>query len=38
MIRVGADVLVLGTSSVFNKNESRKDSYERLRKTIQTSL
>ena len=38
MIRVGADVLVLGTSSVFNKNESRHYSYERLRKTINTSL
>lgn len=38
MIRVGSDVLVLGTSSVFNTNESRQDSYERLRKTINTSL
>lgn len=37
MIGAGADVLVLGTSSVFNKNESRQSSYERLRNVIEKS-
>jgi ribulose-phosphate 3-epimerase len=34
MVSAGADVLVLGTSSVFNKKESREASYARLREII----
>lgn len=37
MIGAGADVLVLGTSSVFEKNTSRKLSYQRLESIIQAS-
>lgn len=37
MVAAGADVLVLGTSSVFNKNENRQLSYARLRNTIEKS-
>ena len=32
MIEAGSDVLVLGTSSVFNKQQSRKEAFERLRR------
>ena len=38
MLEKGADVLVLGTSSVFEKNNPRKNSYQRLNEIIQASL
>lgn len=37
MLTAGSDVLVLGTSSVFTKTESREVSYERLRAIINAS-
>lgn len=37
MIQAGADVLVLGTSSVFEKSKSRKLSYSRLDSIIQAT-
>ena len=34
MYDAGADVFVVGTSSVFKKDEAIKDNVEKLRKTI----
>lgn len=34
MIDAGADILVLGTSSVFNKQQSRKEAYKKLNELI----
>ena len=38
MLKAGGDVLVLGTSSVFNRAQSRADAYQRLEKLISTVL
>jgi len=38
MLQAGADVLVLGTSSVFSQQESRSEAYKRLRTLIKESL
>lgn len=34
MLNAGADILVLGTSSVFNENEPRKQAYGRLKNVL----
>lgn len=36
MINAGAEILVLGTSSVFDENESRKEAFARLREILGT--
>lgn len=36
MIAAGADILVLGTSSVFNKVQTRDEAYDKLEKLIQS--
>lgn len=38
MVEAGADVLVLGTSSVFNQQQSRADAFHRLRSLTKTAL
>lgn len=38
MIKGGADILVLGTSSVFNKNQSREDAYQKLKNITNSAL
>ena len=38
MLEAGGDVLVLGTSSVFNRTQSRADAYRQLKKLITTTL
>ena len=38
MVEAGADVLVLGTSSVFNRQQSRADAFQRLRSLTKTAL
>ena len=38
MIEKGADVLVLGTSSVFNEHQSRQDAYNQLNKITAKAL
>ena len=37
MLNAGADILVLGTSSVFTKDEPRKESYGKLKKNLADS-
>ena len=38
MLRAGGNVLVLGTSSVFNRTQSRPDAYRQLKELITTAL
>lgn len=38
MLRAGGNVLVLGTSSVFNRTQSRADAYQQLKELITNAL